>query len=151
MEKEAVPSRPFNHAGFTAYLAEHKLMGSRCAQCGQIYLPPRELCPSCYVTNMEWAEFSGDGVLEGYTAIHVGLPDMVSAGYSRERPYCTGVVRLAEGPAISGLIVAGAGDCPEKITVGMPLKATYLELSPDQPVILAFATRTDRTESREKE
>jgi len=136
MDEHTAQVRPFNHAGFTAYLAERKLMGTRCAGCGQIFLPPRQLCPRCYRTDMEWVELSGEGTLEGFTAISVGLPDMIAAGYNREKPYCAGIVRLAEGPAISGQIVAEDGACPAEIAVGMPLRAVFLRRG--QETILAF-------------
>lgn len=135
---ETDTARPFTHAGFSAYLAEHKLMGVRCGQCAQVYLPPRELCPNCYAVKMEWVAFSGEGVLEGFSAVHVGLPAMAAAGYGREKPYCTGVVRLAEGPAISARIVAGDGGCPQDIAVGMSLRAVFIRNGPGQPATLAF-------------
>ena len=138
MDDHSAHVRPFNHTGFNAYLAEHKLMGTRCTLCSRIFLPPRELCPQCYTTEMEWIELSGEGELASYTTIHVGLPAMVAEGYSRERPYCAGVVRLAEGPSISGQIVGKDDTCPEDIAIGMPLRAVYLTRGPEQQVILAF-------------
>jgi uncharacterized protein len=143
VDKDLYRSRPFNHTGFSAYLAEHKLMGTRCRQCGRILLPPRELCTGCYATQMEWIEFSGTGVLEGFTSIYVGLPAMAAAGYSREKPYCTGVIRLVEGPAISGQIIGDHGTCPEELAVGTLLQAVYIQRGPDQPVTLAFAKKVE--------
>ena len=35
--------RPFTAASFNQYLAEHKLMGTRCPVCNATYLPPRDL------------------------------------------------------------------------------------------------------------
>ena len=90
--------RLFNHTGFYAYLAEHRLMGARCTCCNRLYLPPRALCSNCYCAEMDWIEFSGTGELAGFSTIHVGLPAMIAMGYNREKPYCSGVVRLSEGP-----------------------------------------------------
>jgi uncharacterized OB-fold protein len=102
-------------------------MAARCTACGSLYLPPRALCPHCYGTDMEWVELSGEGRLEGYTLVSVGLPAMVAAGYDRQCPYCSGIVRLAEGPAVAAQIVGEEVALPEKIEVGMPLRAVFLE------------------------
>lgn len=118
--------RPFNHAGFRQYLQDGRLMGARCTNCGQVYLPPRPMCPRCYQTGMEWHALTGRGVLEGVTYIHVGLPEMAAQGFTRERPYCSGVVRLDEGPAISGQIVGELTDHPGEVRVGMPVRAVFL-------------------------
>ncbi|RPJ51871.1 MAG: Zn-ribbon domain-containing OB-fold protein [Chloroflexi bacterium] len=120
--------RPFNHTGFYQYLAERRLMAARCATCGEINLPPRALCPRCFGTNMEWIELSGEGQLEGFTLIHVGLPAMAAEGYNRQNPYCSGVVRLAEGPAVAAQIVGEDGAIPTTIEVGMPLRVVFFEI-----------------------
>ncbi len=126
-ESTPVQARPFNHTGFNQLLAEQKLMAARCTACGEIYLPPRPLCPRCYHSEMEWIELSGEGQLEGYTLVYVGLPAMTAEGYSRQKPYCSGVVRLKEGPAVAAQIVGEDGALPEPIQVGMPLCAVFLE------------------------
>lgn len=86
---------------------------------------------------------SGVGMLVGYSAIHVGLPEMIAAGYNRERPYCSGVVRLIEGPSISGLIVGKNDSCPEEIAVGLAVQAAFMGLSPNGQTVLAFEMRKD--------
>jgi scaffold protein (connect acetoacetyl-CoA thiolase and HMG-CoA synthase) len=135
-----VEQLPFNHTGFRAFLSQHKLMGSRCAQCGEIFLPPRPLCPHCYGTQMEWIELSGAGELAGFTTIYVGLPAMAAQGFDRQHPYCTGVIRLAEGPLISGQLIDVDCAHPEDIRVGLPVQAAYIEHrdSQEKNVNLAF-------------
>ena len=39
--------RPITGEGFSQYLGEQKLMGTRCKSCGALHLPPRPLCPAC--------------------------------------------------------------------------------------------------------
>lgn len=124
---EAASPRPFNYSGFSAYLAEGQLMGTRCTACGAVYLPPRELCPACYAAAMDWLPFSGEGQLVGFTAIALGLPEFTAEGYDRSHPYCSGVVRLREGPAISAQIVQVDCAHPESIRIGLPLRATFIE------------------------
>jgi uncharacterized protein len=117
---------PFNHIGFQSHLDEGRLMGARCTNCGMLHVPPRELCTRCFHTQMEWETLSGAGQLVGFTVIHIGLSAMVAEGYDQEHPYCSGVVKLAEGPGISGQIIGVDSHHPETIQVGMPLRAIFV-------------------------
>lgn len=128
--------QPLTHAGFLAHLKEGRLMGSRCTGCGAVYLPPRGLCVRCYSSQLQWHPFSGQGTLTGFTFIHIALPEMAAEGYSRERPYCTGVVTLAEGPAVSGQIVGVDAARPETVHHGMPLRVVFP--TGDGPTRLVF-------------
>lgn len=119
--------RNFTHAAFHQYLSEHKLMGVRCAQCGAVHVPPRPMCPNCHSDALAWEELSGKGKLTGFTTVFVGPTAMLEAGYSRENPYCTGVVQLVEGPSISGQILGFDALHPEQIPVGASVKVTFVE------------------------
>jgi uncharacterized protein len=132
--------KTFNHVGLSEYLAEHRLMAARCTKCGELCLPPRPICPKCYEARMEWVELSGEGRLEGFTVVYVGLPEMIEAGYDRQRPYCSGVVRLAEGPAVSGQVV-GEDDGWGSIEVGMPVRAVFIERG--EKTVLGFERKKD--------
>ncbi len=134
----ALQPRAFNDVGFHQYLDEGRLMGARCSTCGAVFLPPRPMCPHCYQAAMKWVELSGEGQLAGYTTISVGLPAMVAEGYSRQHPYCSGVVHLAEGPVITAQIVGTDGAIPAQIQVGMPVRAMFLERGEERKVSLAF-------------
>jgi len=78
--------RPLNDFSWTQYLNEGRLMGSRCGECGQVFVPPRDLCINCYQSKMEWFQTSGKGKLSAFTCISVGPPSMVSEGYDRNNP-----------------------------------------------------------------
>lgn len=117
----------FTSASFYQFLGEHKLMGSRCRSCGALYVPPRPLCPACYGDDMEWVEMGGSGSLLAFTTIHIAPTAMIEAGFNKDNPYCTGIVRLAEGPAISAQIVGVDARQPTHIAVGSPLRVTFLE------------------------
>jgi uncharacterized protein len=139
-KQPALENLPFNHTGFNACLGEHKLMAVRCMDCGIIILPPRPLCPQCYGTRIEWAALSGKGVLAGFTTIAVGLPAMIAEGYNRDKPYCSGIVQLEEGPSISGQLIDIDCAHPEQIQVGMAVQAAYIErgIGANHQVFLAF-------------
>lgn len=119
--------RSFTHASFSQFLKEKKLMGSRCLKCGALYLPPRPICPKCFSQEMEWAEFKGRGKLAGFTCIAVGLSRMIAEGYTRENPYCSGVVELDEGVKISARLLGLDAKRPEGIKIGIPLQVEFIE------------------------
>jgi uncharacterized OB-fold protein len=121
--------REHNGTSFYEYLGESRLMGSRCSDCDALFVPPRPLCSSCYGEQMTWEEMSGAGELIGFTTVHIAPTAMIEAGYDRNNPYCTGVVRLAEGPAISAQIVGVDPSQPETIDVGAAVRATFIERS----------------------
>lgn len=130
----------FTSATFYRFLDEHKLMGSRCKACGALHLPPRPLCPACYGGEMEWEEMSGQGKLVAFTTIHIAPTAMIEAGYGRDKLYCTGIVQLDEGPAISAQIVGVDATHPEQIAIGTPVYATFIERGTEEEkqTVLAF-------------
>jgi uncharacterized OB-fold protein len=75
---------------------------------------------------MEWVEMKGKGRLAAFTCITVAPPFMIEQGYSRKNPYISGVVELDEGGRVDARIIGLDPTKPEKIEVGMPLRATYI-------------------------
>jgi uncharacterized OB-fold protein len=120
-------TRPFTAASFNQYLAEHKLMGTRCPACDATYLPPRAICPGCHGDALAWVELSGTGKLAAFTSIYVGPSAMVAEGYDRNTPYVAGIVELAEGARISARILGVDARQPDVAWIGTPLTVTYLD------------------------
>ncbi len=121
------PSRPFTAAAFNRYLAEHKLMASRCPTCDALYLPPHAICPQCQGDALAWTELSGRGKLAAFTSIFVAPSGMIAEGYSRDNPYVAGVVELDEGVKISARILGVDARNPAAIQVGTPLSVEFLD------------------------
>ncbi|MFW9828462.1 MAG: Zn-ribbon domain-containing OB-fold protein [Candidatus Thorarchaeota archaeon] len=119
--------RDFTIKSYLDYLSEKKLMGSKCKLCGETYVPVRKLCTKCNKANMEWKEMSGKGKIAAFTSITVGTPFFVEKGYDRNRPYCFSVIKLDEGPMVSGQLIGVDESKPETINIGMPVKATFIE------------------------
>ncbi len=117
----------FSSSGFEAQLVEHKLVGARCTACGQVYLPPRPMCRNCFEDQMEWVELPGTGRLVAFTTVHIAPTAMIEAGYGRDNPYCAGIVKLDDGPAISAQIVGVDAADPVAIKIGTPLKVKFLD------------------------
>jgi uncharacterized OB-fold protein len=122
-----MPEREFNNDSFQTYLNEHQLMGSRCASCDTLYVPPRPLCATCFGETMTWEEMGGQAKLRAYTVVHIATSAMIEAGYGRDNPYFSGIVELAEGPSISAQIVGADPAHPEQLAIGTPLNAVFVE------------------------
>lgn len=130
-------NREFNAASFYAYLKEGRLMGVRCRACGGLSVTPRPLCPSCRSRELEWRQFSGRGRLSTFTCISIVPVFMGKRGYGRDKPYCTGIVTLEEGPRISALILGVDASNPQNIKSGMELVFDPSEMDTEKPS-LAF-------------
>jgi len=129
--------REFTVYSYLDYINNKKLMGSKCKKCGKIYVPPRKLCTKCNSTDLEWVEMSGKGKLAAFSCIGVGTTFMADKGYSMKNPYCFSVIKLDEGPMISGQLIGVDESKPETIKIEMPVKLKFLEteLKGDEPRI----------------
>jgi len=116
----------YSAAGFYEFVDEKKLMGTKCKSCGELFLPPRPMCSACHSEEMEWVEMGGKGKLEAFTVTLYGPTRMVEAGFGPKNPYCVGIVRLDEGPAISAQILGLDLSKPEEIKVGTPMQLTFV-------------------------
>ena len=124
--------RAFTEESFQLFMSEGKLMGSRSKVTGEIYIPPRPMCPRTFSMDMEWVELSGKGELAAFTAVYIGPTAMIDAGYDRTNPYCSGIVRLVEGPSISAQILGVDASQPQSIAIGTPLQVSIIERNLDE-------------------
>jgi uncharacterized OB-fold protein len=122
----------FTHLSFEHFLKEHKLMGAQCQVCDTLYLPPRPMCTQCFGDNMTWIEVPEMGELIAFTVIHIAPTAMIEAGYGRDNPYVSGIVRLENGLSISAQILGLDPAKPESIEIGLPVRAEYLERGEDE-------------------
>ncbi len=119
--------KEFTIQNYLEFIQNKKLMGSKCKDCGKMYVPVRKLCIACNSLNMEWVPLSGKGELAAFTSITVGTPYFIELGYDRNRPYCFSVIKLEEGPMVSAQLVGVDASKPDTIKIGMPLKVKFLE------------------------
>jgi uncharacterized OB-fold protein len=119
-------TRPFSDLSYHEFLNEERLMGSRCHECGALFVPPRPICIRCQGQAMEWVEMTGEGKLAAFTCVAVGPRLMIEQGYDREHPYVSGVVELAEGARVDAQIVEVDASRPETIQIRMPLVVKFL-------------------------
>ena len=121
-------------------LKAKKLIGSRCRNCGRLFLPARPICSDCRTRDMESVDFKGRGKLGAFTVICVPPPMMIEEGFSREKPYCCGVVELEEGVRISARITGVNVNKPDSIKVGTPVEVEFVSYphGKEERVLLAF-------------
>jgi len=111
-------------APFFAAARERRLVVQRCAGCGALRFPPREICSGCLATAATWVPVSGRGEVFSYNVMH----QVYHPGFASEVPYAVVVVKLTEGPKMVSNLV----DCPPReIRIGMPVEVTFEELSPE--------------------
>jgi len=132
--------RPISDIAYNQFLQEEKLMGSKCEQCGTVYVPPRPICIECRKSDMQWIEMKGKGKLAAFTSISIGPSFMIEEGYNRKNPYCVGVIELDEGPRVDARIENVDASKPDDIKVGTPMTVKFLHRGEgiDKKTYLAF-------------
>lgn len=116
---------PFTIEQFYRHLNQGKLLAGKCTKCGKVHLPPRPLCDDCYSKDFEWTEIPSKGKLVTYTIIHIA-----PAQFQSVAPYPVGIVQLAKGLKIPGMI---KGVALENIKIGMELMMDFGTCAVAQP------------------
>ena len=106
---------------FFRALADDKLIGARCEDCGALTVPQRGICPKCFSSSMKVEEVEGKGKLAAYTVIYVPPTEMKNYGYGMKNPYASAVIELDEGGKVCGQLVGFDLSKPEEIKIGTPL------------------------------
>ncbi|MHA1792693.1 MAG: Zn-ribbon domain-containing OB-fold protein [Promethearchaeota archaeon] len=113
---------------FLEYLQNKKLMASKCKECKNIDLPPRQICSKCNSINVEWIDVTEqEGKLSTFSCVHVGATRFQKRGYNMKNPYAFGVVTLDNGAAITGLLEGVDPKDPTSIKIGMKMKIKFIE------------------------
>jgi len=91
-----------------------QLTGVRCGKCGELAIPPKELCPACGERAWQPVPLAGEGTIASFTVIRVA-----PRAYAADVPYGVAVVKLKEGVSLLGRIV----DIPlEELAIGLPVR-----------------------------
>lgn len=114
-------TRPFTDRSYSEFLREEQLMGGRCDDCGSLFVPPRALCPDCHGDAMSWEQASGRGHLVAMTRMAMVSPGLADEGFGGDRPYCSGVVELEEGPRVVARLAGRENDEPDEMEVGQEM------------------------------
>jgi uncharacterized OB-fold protein len=124
----AVTERVITLKGFFEEAREGRLSAIRCAGCGELAIPPKELCPNCHERRWELVPLHGTGSVASFTVIRIP-----PRGRLPEAPYAVAVVKLDEGVSLLGRIV---GIPLEALTAGLAVR--FRPVLFDDQVIIGF-------------
>lgn len=97
-----------------------RLVVQRCAGCGALRFPARELCSGCWSREATWQPVSGRGEIFSFYRMH----QVYHPGFAAEVPYAVVVVKLEEGPTMTSNVI----DCPpERLRIGLPVEVVFTE------------------------
>jgi uncharacterized protein len=99
---------------------EGRLLLQWCTSCERPIWYPREVCPGCLGSTLEWRESRGHGVVYACTVEHKAQTPAL------ETPYVVALVELDEGVRLLSNIV---GCPPEGVAVGDRVQVTWEPLS----------------------
>jgi uncharacterized OB-fold protein len=112
------------------------LAGSRCKQCGAIYLGARMACSRCFSAEpMDEVPLSDTGELHVFAIVHQSAPGVPT-------PYIAAIVDLPEGVSVR-CNIAGVEPDPKNLKFGMPVKMVTEKIRTDREGndVVAFSFR----------
>ena len=98
----------------------YALMGEVCPHCDAKIFPPRDVCPECGDEAKTEYAFSGRGEVYSFTTLY-----NAPAGYQADAPYTVALVKLEEGPVVTGQLT-DLGELP--VEIGMPVEMVTRKL-----------------------
>jgi uncharacterized protein len=111
-------------AEFVNFLAQGKVMATRCPKCGVISFPPRMDCPDCMTTTAEWFEVTGPATLLTYAIVSYG-----PSGFEDDAPYTLAMADYGKFRMFGRM----CKDIPTtELKVGMKVKAVPVKLAGDR-------------------
>ena len=105
---------------FLEGVAERRLLGSKCPECGKVYVPIRGVCPTDAVPMPERVEVPDIGVVTTFCVVNVQF-----YGQAIEIPYvCATVVLDGADMGLFGMV---SGVPAEEVRMGMRVRAKWAE------------------------
>jgi len=108
-------------AQFADYLSEDKFMTTKCESCGRSFFPPRQDCPYCISSDIEWVKVKGPGKLLAFTTVYYG-----PSGFENDTPYTLGIAEFENGIKVLGRVSKNIDI--KDIKIGMELKLIPVKL-----------------------
>lgn len=106
---------------------QHRLSMQRCHDCEQMVFTPRELCPGCMSSDLDWVDLSGRGRVYTYTLIQ-----QAAHPYFQDKvPYLYGVVLLDEGPRMFTNFLMDH----DAIEIGQRVQAVFTDISDEYAIV----------------
>ena len=101
----------------------YRLEANRCPQTGEIYFPPRLVCPEGKCEKLEPVKLAETGTVESFTVIRVA-----PSAFTDEAPYPVGIVKLDDGAKMMCQI---ADAQIEELKIGMKVKVEFRKIQSD--------------------
>ena len=98
---------------FSVAAREGRLELPRCADCGAIQYPPREICRTCLGSNLEWAEIDGGGVVLACCE----LSNSLEPWFQERLPWTIASTRLDIGLNLLTHVVPAAAQAGTRVLV----------------------------------
>ncbi len=117
-------------APFWEATRQRRLVLPWCVACEQAFWFPREVCPGCLGSAIDWRPASGRGRIHAATVEH--HPALLPAVFG-DQPYVIALVDLDEGVRMMSNVV---GCPPDEVGVGMAVAATWEPLSDGRQLLL---------------
>src|SRR4051794_34791054 len=106
-------SKPFWDA-----VARKEFILQKCNDCNEWVFYPREICPHCWSTYLEWTPASGNAALKTWGIVHrPGHP-----AWQEVAPYVLGIVELEEGPTMMTHLLL---ELDQELHIGLPLQVNF--------------------------
>ncbi len=100
----------------------HELVIPRCKTHDGFFFYPRELCPVCLSSDLEWAKVTGRGRVHALTVVY--QPN--DPRFTDDAPYVYAVIQLDEGARMISNVI---GIPPHDVAVDMPVEAVFEDVS----------------------
>ena len=82
-----------------------RFLGTRCAACDHVYLPPSIFCPRCFAALEEWKEVGPQGTVRAVTTAHRGVD-----GRPLETPETLALIQLDGADGLLAHRIGGSND-----------------------------------------
>ena len=106
-------------------LRKEKILGTKCTQCGKVFVPARTFCPVCFTDMEEWVEVKPEGRVLTWTIVTAKY-----YGQVKEPPYIVATIQLDGTNCgfhhfIGGLNFADLKKMGEMLKTGAKVRAVW--------------------------
>ncbi|MEJ7584847.1 MAG: OB-fold domain-containing protein [Acidimicrobiales bacterium] len=123
------PEESVAGAPFWAATRERRLVLPWCRVCERAHWFPREFCPFCLGTDLEWREASGNGVVYAVSVMS-GPANPFMEGRA---PSVVALIDLPEGVRMMSNVVSAA---PEEVAVGQAVRVSWEPLTDGRHLVV---------------
>ena len=122
------PTNPELSEPFWEAAKRHELVIPRCKRCSNLHFYPRELCPICLSSDLEWVPVSGRGRVYSFTVVY----QPANRAFVEETPYVYAMIQLDEGPRMISNVIETPS---EQVKVDMAVVAVFDDVTPEVTLV----------------